>query len=236
MKKLALILLLINVLCSCNKDNEITPSGSVTRIEKVFTDFSSVETSDGLDIIFTFNNSERVEVETNENIQSYIVATKVGNKLVLKKMDNVNFATNTVVKIYISAKKINEIIASGGCDVSSTNMYEIDNLNAVFSGGSNFTADLKCNTFNLTTSGGSNTFLTGTADLLTINSKGGSDFNDFNFIVKKFTCDASGGGEVNLTVNEKLDVTASGGSTINYKGTGVVGIKNLTGGSQLIKK
>lgn len=233
---IAIILLLVSFLTACKKANEITPSGTATIIEKEFTDYSAVETSGGFDIILTFNNSEKVQIETNPNIQPYIISTKVGNKLVFKRADNIYFASNTIVKIYISAKKMNEINASGGSHVTATNRYEIDNLNAIFSGGSHFTADLKCNNLNLTTSGGGKTFLTGTADLLTLNSSGGSDFSDFNFIVKKFTCDVSGGGDVNLTVNEKLDVTASGGSTISYKGSGVVGIKNLTGGSQLIKK
>jgi hypothetical protein len=40
----------------------------------------------------------------------------------------------------------------------------------------------------------------------------------------------------NVTVNTKLDVIASGGSIVNYRGNGVINSQNLSGGSTLNKR
>jgi hypothetical protein len=239
MKKTKFICLLcfyIICLASCNKDELITPTGVVTKVDKQFTSYTSIEANSGFDVFITFDNTENVQIETNENIQQYVVATQTGNKLLFKRTDNINFAPNTVVKVYVSAKKLTEIAGTGGTNFTVTNKFISDNLTLNLSGGGKFSADIQCKSFNATISGGGNLNLLGTSDNFQINSTGGSKFVDFGFVVKNFTCDISGGGEGNITMNDKLDVIASGGSIIRYKGTGKVNSQNLTGGSQLLKQ
>ena len=223
-------------LASCKKENLISPTGAITNVDRQFTNYTSVEVNNGFEVIFTFGNNEKVRIETNENIQQYIVATQSGNKLLFKRTDNTNFTPNTSVKIYISAKTITEITGTGGAVITVLNKFIAENLILNLSGGGKFSADLQCKSFNTTISGGANLNLIGITDNFTINSTGGSKFGDFSFVVKKFTCNVSGGSEGNVTVNDKLDVTASGGSIVRYKGIGIINSQNLTGGSQLIKQ
>jgi hypothetical protein len=235
MKNIKLYLLSLTLISFISCEKGVSPSGSITKVEKNFSNFSSIEIEDGFKVIITSNNSEKVEIETNENIQQYVIATQTGNKIRFKRAGSINFGPRTTITIYISATKITEIYGSGGSLISTNNQIVTDNLTTEFSGGSIFTSSLKCNSFTTTISGGSKLNLTGSSDNYVLNSTGGSIFNGFDFIAKKFTCDVSGGGIVNITVTDKLDVKASGGSIITYKGGGIVNTQSLTGGSKIDK-
>jgi len=45
----------------------------------------------------------------------------------------------------------------------------------------------------------------------------------------------SGGSSIILSVQDELDVTASGASTVFYKGNGVIVNQELSGGSEIVK-
>jgi Putative auto-transporter adhesin, head GIN domain len=235
MKKIALFALLLASLslASCKKD--LVASGVITKVEKQFSGYNAIDVSDGIDLVFSFNNNEKVTVEASDNIQQYITVTQVGNRLIIKQSTNVIIGNNPV-KVYIDAKKINNIVASGGADISSTNQFKSDTLTLNASGGSSFRAELAAMRFTVDDSGGGKVSLTGTSNDFVLNSTGGGDMQGFGFITKRFVCNVQGGGNAMLTVTETLAVTASGGSTIAYQGAGVVTNQVLSGGSEIIKK
>ncbi len=58
---------------------------------------------------------------------------------------------------------------------------------------------------------------------------------DFNFNTDNLDAYLYGASEVSVTVNQKLDVTASGASNVYYKGSGVVEHQNLSDSSKIEK-
>ena len=104
-----------------------------------------------------------------------------------------------------------------------------------FSGGGKLQGNINATNVAGSCSGGSELNLTGRATSYELNASGGVNANGFDFIVDNFKCQLSGGGTVNIGVNSKLNVTASGGSVINYKGARVIESQNLTGGSKINK-
>ena len=69
-----------------------------------------------------------------------------------------------------------------------------------------------------------------------IDASGGSIFKDFEFEVNTCAVEASGGSIISLSVNKELKADASGGSIINYKGTGVITSVDASGGSSIKKR
>ncbi len=231
------ILALLAVLAltvSCSKD--IDPEGPITIVEKNVSGFSSIESNNGLAISITLGDEEKVTVETYENVQPYIHVYQAGTNLHIELKEDTEFEHDPQITIRVSAKAIAGITASGGSKITVDNTFDTDNLNTVLTGGSSLSANLQCSKFTSDLSGGSKLNLQGKSDSYSLTSSGGSTSNGFAFVVNDFHCDLSGGSTVNVTVNNELNVIASGGSVVNYKGSGIVASQVLSGGSSVYKK
>jgi Putative auto-transporter adhesin, head GIN domain len=216
-------------LTSCSKD-KVVADGPITKIERPFAAFNAIEVSDGIDVILTKAAAEKVEVETNDNIQPYILTSKVGNKLIIKVADNSNISAKTI-KVYVSLLNFEEIIANSGCEITSTNTLNFVNLKTILNDGSTMTANVICTNVDATITAGSKFSISGTSNNFKLVSTDGSTFLDYSFVTNNFNCLVKDGGTVKVTVNTKLDVVANNGSIINYKGSGVVNSQTLTNGS-----
>jgi hypothetical protein len=211
------VFLVIFLVMACQNDNTITPSSTLGKETRSVANFSSLIISSGFEATLTIRTTEKIEIEANENVLPFIETSQVGEKLTIKPRDGFSFNGTPTIRIAVSAKNLSDITLSGGSKLTSTNTLTTNSLGLILSGGSIATLKANVGTSNITPSGGS--ILPG-----------------FELVSNDCTINASGGSEVNVMVNKKLDVTASGGSIVNYRGTGVVGLQNLSGGSVLNKR
>ena len=86
-------------------------------------------------------------------------------------------------------------------------------------GGSDFSWD-SCNSdvLSVTVSGGSDCYIKGVAQKLSIDSSGGADAECSELEAEDVTIDASGGSDVDAVANSTLSLTASGGAEVHIKG------------------
>ena len=71
---------------------------------------------------------------------------------------------------------------------------------------------------------------------LKVTASGGSDLHGFDLTADNCRISASGGSDARITVNKELNVDASGGSDIYYKGSGVIKELRTSGSSSISKK
>jgi hypothetical protein len=102
------------------------------------------------------------------------------------------------------------------------------------SGGSDFDGKVETDDLDIQASGGSDVDISGKAEKLTIDASGGSDFKGYELASDICNVEASGGSDVHVTVNKELSASASGGSDVYYKGTGLIRELKTSGAS--IKK
>jgi hypothetical protein len=236
MNKAVLILLSAVLLFACSRE-QIHPAGSIIQRERNLTGFSAIEVNSGMELVLKQDSSEKVVIETYENIQNIILSEKIGNLLVFKLPPNTNIQRDAKIRIFVSVKNLTALKATGGSRISSQTVLKFPSLIADISGGGGFSALYECNSMSMNLSGGSYFRATGgAAKDLNLIASGGSNFDAFDFSCDNFTCDASGGSRVNITVNSSLRVKASGGSEINYRGSGNVVFADLSGGSKLNKR
>ncbi len=111
----------------------------------------------------------------------------------------------------------------------------LDDANIRTSGGGHVVMDINCRTLKTGTSGGGQLDLAGSADNYTMSASGGGRVRGFDFTVKHFSADMSGGGSVEITATETIGMKASGGGRVNYKGNASVQYVSLSGGGKLNK-
>jgi Putative auto-transporter adhesin, head GIN domain len=228
------LLLIFN---ACNLvTNTVPAKGPIKKVDKTITDFSSIALSSGLDLEITMGTTESVSVEANDDILKYIIVEKKGSSLVMKKEDGINFERSAKVKIYVTAKQLDALSCSGSSSITCTNTIQADKMDIAISGGGNIDATLSCKTLATALSGGSNLKLKGIVADYSLAASGSSEIEGYDMVVTNFTGEMSGSSTANITINGNITVAASGGSTIRYRGAGVISAKSLSGGSEIIKE
>jgi len=231
------VIFISTTVMSCFLDNHtIHVAGDVKKVKKDFSNFTSVCVGSGFDLIIKQDGTESVEIEANENLFQHIIAEQTGGSITFRAQNNTNFSSDRVIRIYVSAKTIEAISGSGGSEIKIIDQLKSKNLAVELSGGSELKAEIECDNLALEVSGGSEVSLTGKSNRFTVSCSGGSEIKAKNLTIENLTAELSGGSVVDVLVNGEVVVEASGGSSVNYTGNGVIKAADLSGGSEINKK
>lgn len=190
--------------------------GPLEKEVRKVSDFDAIDVGYGIDVYLSMGSREHVEVEAPEDLLEYLMTEVKGGKL--KIYYDRSFNWNSETKVYVQAKKIESINASGGSDVFGENKLKARDLQLEASGGSDIKLEVSAKSLDVNVSGGSDIVLSGEVDNLKANTSGGSDLKAFDLIAQRAHVEASGGSDIKITVKEELDAKASGGADIEYMG------------------
>jgi hypothetical protein len=185
--------------------------------------FHAIEVSGGIDLYLT-NGDEAVAVSSKDKETRDRIITEVKDgvlKIYWKREGKFNFRTASS-KVYVSFKTLDRLSASGGSDVKVDGVLKSNSLRINVSGGSDLSAKVEAGSLNLDQSGGSDVDLSGTVTDIKIEASGGSDFSGYDLHADNCVITASGGSDVNITVNKEFYAEASGASDVNWKGKATV--------------
>jgi hypothetical protein len=204
--------------------------------------FHGVHISNGIDLYITQGSTEGVavsasEVKYRDNIKAVVEDGIL--KIYYDAGIGVHFNWgwgDRKMKAYVTVKNIDELHASGGSDVYTEGSLQATTLNLHLSGGSDFHGKVDIGTLTVRQSGGSDVDVSGKASSISVDASGGSDFKGYDLITDNCDISASGGSDMYVTVNKELNVRASGGSDVSYKGTGVIKNYSASGSSDVRKK
>ena len=101
-------------------------------------------------------------------------------------------------------------------------------------GGSDFSWD-SCNSdvLSISVSGGSDCYIKGVAQKLSIDSSGGADIKCGELEAEDVTINASGGSDIDAVANSTLSLTASGGADVHIKGNPQIIHWDVSGGADV---
>jgi hypothetical protein len=200
--------------------------------------FTAIDVSDGVDI-YVSNGDEGVAVSASE-IKYRDKIKVVVDKGVLKiSYDESNkFSVNGKrnLRAYISYKNLNALSASGGSDVIMEGSVKGKEFLINISGGSDFKGKVDVTELRINQSGGSDVSISGSAKTVFINTSGGSDFSGYGLNADVCDVEASGGSDVEITVNKEISARASGASDVSFKGTAAIKQSKSSGASSVSKR
>lgn len=223
---------------SCEEFGEfITPSGNVTTQDRTVTGYHGLDVSHAFNAYVTFSETEEsIVVEANENLHSVIVVEVRNGILTVKLRDGIHirWGDNTM-NVYITTGYLDEYDASGASDIFLNDPLIADDVVIDLSGASSFDGDLQVDQVVCDISGASDLNLTGTAAYMRLDASGGSTMKDYLFSVDWFDADLSGASDAYVTINERIDLQASGASDLHYRGNGQINSIDLSGASNIHK-
>lgn len=233
--KQLIILSFVLILVSCSKETMIYPSGNIIKQTRQVSSFSYISISNGINVNLSQEDPGNITVEADDNIIDYIETYVTSNTLYIKEKDGTDINYKKTVNINVPAKQIKSLSASGGSEIKALTPFYLNSLDIMTSGGSEFTGEFYVNSLYYNISGGGDISLTGKCNQLHLISSGGSNNELLGLISDDARLEISGGSTVRIYANRTLNVHASGGSKIYYKGKAVITGQNLEGGSTISK-
>jgi len=230
------VALIIIVLSSCSFPGMVSvkPEGEYISKDINPESFESISVSSGFELLLTQDSVQSMSVETYENIFKHLEIVIVDNTLMISPKDGVIFLGDTKVKIHIKTPVLKELSLSGGSRAELVNEWEGENIDVSLSGGSRIYGLTNVKFLEMDLSGGSRSELRGVVDYISVSSSGGSKSRHLDMQARKCNASISGGGSLEISVSDSLEVDCSGGSRVNYKGSPVIS-SEISGGSKLEK-
>ncbi|GAC1438765.1 MAG: hypothetical protein NVSMB63_02980 [Sediminibacterium sp.] len=211
------------------------PNASVRKVNG----FDGVEVSGAIDLYLSQGNEDAVAVSAGSEEVAGRMQTEIRGSTLHIYFDGKGLGWknwgNNKMKAYVTFKNLRFIEASGACNVKATEPFKAHELFIQMSGASDFNGEVTASDLRLEASGASKISIAGSAGKAAIEVNGASEVKGYGLKTDMARMNASGASGIRITVNKEMSVSASGGSAIYYKGSGL--IRDIsTGGGATIKR
>jgi hypothetical protein len=230
--------LILTTLSSCGIDmlNRIEGNNNVISIKRdINEDFTKVKVSTGIELIIDQGNEVSLTVEADENLHDIIITEVEDGKL--KIYTEKNIWRSASKKVYLTVNTLEELKASSGSNVITTNVLKATDLHIGSSSGARLTLEVTAVNLTCTTSSGASTNLDVNAKSVVSSSSSGSNMkikgkttnhetsassgssiNAYNLLSKNVTTKVSSGASISVHASESIDGKASSGGSISFEG------------------
>jgi len=197
--------------------------------------FSKIIVSSGIDLFIKQGDQTDVVAEArNDEMLESILTEVEGNILKIYSKEKV-FKPGPR-KVYVTFRNIDGIKATGGSDISAESVIDVSTLDIDAHGGSDIRMEIKADELKCTITGGSDADLKGGVKKFLGEASGGSDIRAKELVTEVCDLEVSGGSDAYITVNNELNVHASGGSDVTYYGDAKIKNINASGGSDVARR
>ena len=198
--------------------------------------FHGIDVGTGIELTLTHGNTEEVAVSASTVEFRDRIVTKVENG-VLKihyetKTGSINKKNETKsLKAYVSYKSLDKLHASTGAEVEITGVLQASSLDMKANTGAEISGKADIGTLTVDQSTGSRVTPTGKAEKLEADGSTGSRFTGEDMNTSNSEVRVSTGAKITVNADKELQVKASTGGIVRYKGNaGIREIKTHTGG------
>ncbi len=222
----AFVVMFVCMSCTVNDislyKEAIDGNGNLIKQERNVSDFDKLEMSGAFDVIVKQGDKERLVIEADENIMSYI-ETKVENGTLSVDMKNeFHYNHSKTPKIYLFVKSLISVESSGENKIYSSGTITANDFKIDVSGVGKIDMTIETGNLHVESSGVSDIELKGKAESVKIEISGAGDVKALEFVVNNCNIEISGTGNASVNVSDKLDVSISGIGKVSYKGSPTV--------------
>lgn len=238
MKRFIILSFLFSILlssCHFIGGKRIRGNGKITTQSRPATGFTGVDVSGGIDVYVKQDSVASVKIEADENLLEYVQVTVDDGTLEIREERGFNLRSTNGIKVYVSGPLFKHFEASGACDIYSENKISSNSeigLNAT--GASSIKMELNAPVVNADLSGASRINLRGETKNFKADGSGASDIKCFDLLTEEAHVEVSGASDAEVFASVKLDLHASGASSIRYKGNATV--NQESSGAGTVKK
>ena len=226
--------LFLTTLTSCNIDmlNRIEGNNNVISINReINKDFTKVRVSTGIELIIDQGSEVSLTVEADENLHDIIITEVEDGKL--KIYTEKNIWKSASKKVYLTVNTLEELKASSGSNIKTSNVLKVTNLNVGSSSGASVNLDINATNVISDSSSGSTMKIKGEASTHETEASSGSSINAYRLVSKNVTAKVSSGASISVYASENINGRASSGGSISFEGDPKIVTKNSSSGGSI---
>lgn len=201
--------------------------------------FHAIHVSNAFEVYISQGTDERLAVSAADKDDLDRIKAQVENGVLKIWYDEPKkwLKGNKKLKAYIAVKTLDELRASGACEVKIEGGLRTASLRLNLSGATDLSGELNIDgELTADLSGASDMDITGSANSVSIEASGASDVKAYNFTTNTCNVDASGASGVRITVDKELSAKLSGASNVTYKGAALIRDIKTSGASSISRK
>ena len=222
-------------------------TGTVLLAQKIINDanaekrnvssFHGIDVATGIKLVLTAGNIEEVAVSAATTEFRDRIVTEVVNGVLKIHYDNKLGSVNKVkesksLRAWVSYKTLDLLNVNTGAKVEINGVLQSSSLKLKSNTGGIVDGEVNINILSISQNTGSKITLSGKADNLEIDGDTGSKFEGEDMSTVNCNVTVSTGARVTVKTEKELQVKASTGGNVKYKGNAVIReIKTSTGGS-----
>ena len=236
MKILSFVLLMLTV-TSCNNvfRQRISGNGSITTQTRSVSSTDKIKCSGNYDIALTQGSPASVKIETDENLQEYIVTENDGDELSIHTRNDVNVDPSKKTKIYITTDKLEEFTLTGNGTVNTQGKFSgSDHLDLSIAGSGNMHFNVNTPKVSSSISGTGDIYITGETKDSKIEVAGSGNYHADDLKSESVTVKIAGTGDAYVFADSTLDINIAGVGNVSYKGNPSV-TQNIAGTGKIKK-
>ncbi len=192
-------------------------NGNVVKEERPASFFDGLSVSSSIDVFLSQGDKESIVVETDENLQEYLV-TEIKNGVLRVYFDNVSIHNPTSKKVYVTMKEVRSLRTSSAGDIIGQTPVRGDEVELGSSSAGNIRLELYARSVKVNISSSGDITLTGEAETLNANLSSAGNLNATGFRVNDAGLSVSSAGDAEVFVTHKLVARASSAGDIIYWG------------------
>lgn len=203
--------------CNLNFTNQLDGKGEVTTVEHELKSFNQVDVSNSWNVILIKSNAPKLVVTANENLHEVLEFAVKNNLLTITSKQNIGSADAKKIKVFYTGT-LQKVAAHSGSSITSDEFFEQEDIKIDASSGSEISVHIETKIAEANASSGAEIKLTGATQQFTSKASSGSEIDAKTLKSQTATADASSGAEITLAVSKKFTGEASSGGEVNYFG------------------
>ena len=210
----------------------VSGSGNLVTREERLSGFDMVDASHAFKVDIRQGESFSVVVRIDDNLLDYLILEKQGSTLRIGLKPNLSIRKHTA-EAEVTMPELTGLELSGASRATVTGFDSAQPLRLELSGASHVDGDIEAGDTRIDASGASHVDLQGSGADLTLGASGASIVDLSDFLVVDADVEASGASKATVSAGGRLDVNASGASTVRYLGKPAMGRIDTSGASSI---
>jgi len=209
--------------------------GHITTTERNVQSVHEVRCAGSYDVELTQGSPTSVKIETDQNLQSYIVTDVSGDALTIRSKEDVNLDPSGKIKVYITTDRLEAFRLSGSGNITTQNKFTGgSHLDLDISGSGDMHFDVNTPKIECNISGSGNMYLSGETKEAKIEIAGSGNYHAEDLKSENSTVKIAGTGNAWLFAENTLDISIAGMGDVSYKGN--ASVKQNIAGTGKIRK
>jgi hypothetical protein len=213
----------------------IKGDGNIVREERSAKSLSRLQFDGNFDVIITSDKQPKLEIETDLNVQKYVLVKEDEGTLKVKIKKDVSLETNSPIKVFISTPLLKYLAIDGSTEVNGNGVFSgADEVKIKIAGSGKVKLDVNTPITQVEVAGSGDVMMGGQTREHIIKIAGSGDIKSENLLAEKVKVKLAGSGNVRVHAADELDISIAGSGDVFYLGN--PSIKQSIAGGGRIKR